>query len=116
MSREFIEAGGLFAYGPSYPNLYRRAASYVDRIIKGEQPGDLPIEQPTKFELIVNLSRESNRADNNTNVPVSSRRGDRITEWACGCAEPFASSDFVLWKYILVPAAMHSRRPLWVTG
>ena len=54
-AREFAEAGGLLSYGVSYPDLYRRAASYVDRIFKGEAPGNLPIEQPVRFELVINL-------------------------------------------------------------
>jgi putative ABC transport system substrate-binding protein len=52
---EFPEAGGLLSYGPSLPDLFRRAASYVDKILTGAKPAELPVEQPTKLELVVNL-------------------------------------------------------------
>jgi len=54
-AREFVDVGGLLSYGPSYPDLYYRAAGMIDKIFKGAKPGDLPVEQPTKLELVINL-------------------------------------------------------------
>jgi ABC-type uncharacterized transport system substrate-binding protein len=53
--REFVEAGGLMSYGPNFLTLYRRAADFVDKILRGEKPADIPVEQPTRFDLIINL-------------------------------------------------------------
>jgi len=53
--REFVSDGGLMSYGPNVPDMVRKAANYVDRILKGENPGDLPIQQPARLELVINL-------------------------------------------------------------
>jgi len=55
-SRDYVEAGGLMSYGPNFPDLFRRAAGYVDKILRGTKPGDIPVEQPTKFDVAVNLT------------------------------------------------------------
>ena len=55
VQRHFVEAGGLISYGPNFYDQFRRAAGYVDRILKGEKPADLPVQAPTKYELVVNL-------------------------------------------------------------
>jgi putative tryptophan/tyrosine transport system substrate-binding protein len=54
--REFVEAGGLMSYGPNFPDLHRRAAEYVDKILREAKPADIPVEQPTKFDFVVNLT------------------------------------------------------------
>ena len=55
-SREYVEAGGLMSYGPNFLDLYRRAADFVDKILRGANPANIPVEQPTKFDLVVNLT------------------------------------------------------------
>jgi putative ABC transport system substrate-binding protein len=54
--REYVEAGGLMSYGPNFPELFRRVGDYVDRILRGTKLADIPVEQPTKFDLIINLT------------------------------------------------------------
>jgi putative ABC transport system substrate-binding protein len=76
--REFVDARGLISYGTNYPDLYRRAAIYVDKILKGAKPADLPVEQPTRFEFVVNLKVAKALG---LTIPVSFQlRADEIIE------------------------------------
>ena len=77
-ARDFVEAGGLIAYGVNYPDLYFRFASFVDKIFKGAKPADLPVEQPTKFELIINL--KTAKALGLTISPSLLQRADQVIQ------------------------------------
>ena len=77
-TRDFVRAGGFMSYGPSYSDLFGRSADYVDKILRGTKPGDIPVEQPTKFELVINLKTAKELG---LSVPLSLQVGaDEVIE------------------------------------
>jgi putative ABC transport system substrate-binding protein len=76
--REYVEAAGLVSYGPNFPDLFRRAAKYVDKVLRGAKPSDLPVEQPTKFDLVISLTTA--KALSLTIPPSLLARADEVIE------------------------------------
>jgi ABC-type uncharacterized transport system substrate-binding protein len=88
--REYVEAGSLLSYGPNVPDLFHRAAEYVDKILRGAKPANLPVEQPTKFELIINLNTA--KALGMTIPDAFLLRADEVHRiillFCCDCSQP----------------------------
>ena len=78
LGREILETGGLISYGPNFPSLYRRAGDYVDKILRGGKPAEIPVEQPTKFDLVINLTTA--KALGLDVLPTLLARADEVVE------------------------------------
>jgi putative tryptophan/tyrosine transport system substrate-binding protein len=85
-SREFVDAGAFLSYGVSYVSEFRGAGAYVDKILKGDKPADIPVEQPAKFELVVNL--KTARAIGVEIAPLFLSRADAMIEWPQASTRP----------------------------
>jgi hypothetical protein len=124
-AKEFVEAGCLLYYGASFPDLMRRSAQYVHRILKGAKPGDLPVEQPTKFEFLINLKNgQGARSDDTALAPAprgsrhrmtKPRRGIRLALPQQG-AEPRSAAARALALLALRPLTAGVRRARYGNG
>jgi putative tryptophan/tyrosine transport system substrate-binding protein len=77
-TRDYVQAGGLMSYGPNFPDMFRRAAAVVDKILRGTKPANIPVEQPTKFDLVINLTTA--KALGLTVSPALLARADEVIE------------------------------------
>jgi len=86
MNRDYVTAGGLMSYAPNFSEQFRHAADYVDKILRGARPGDLPVDQPTKFELVINM--KTARTLGLTLSPSILGRADEVIQIAWGSSTP----------------------------
>jgi ABC transporter substrate binding protein len=91
--REYVEASGLISYGPSWQDQWRRAADYVDKILRGKKPADIPVEQPTRFDLIVNRTTAQALGITVPEMARARQRGDRIASFCCICSRPVVTQS-----------------------
>ncbi len=98
-TREYVEAGGLMSYGPNLPDLFRRAADFVDKILRGAKPADIPVEQPTKFDLVINLTTaKALGLDRAADAARPRRRGDRIERENCSRSRRRNAAGVPMWQ------------------